>query len=247
MASGGSCIIDWGDNTTSSVTLTADGWKATTHTYSPYVGNRIITIEVLSGSIGLGYYGANNTIVGQDSYNKLSVEKIEIGDNVDSYGRNAFNGFLNMKSISIPITCNAMDTGNDAGLFGMAPSLQAVVFPSGEIGRQQNDKVFFAANGSPLLKYISIPKSMTHFGMSTFPRNLRKFIMYFLDNTSNSTYLYDCTSLTHYIVPGSYTSIPGDRCRASFIKKLIIPKTVTSIGATAFTYNNWCSEVHLLP
>ena len=113
LTSGSSCTIDWGDGNIT--TMTATGNK--THTYTQ-AGNYIIQIAVSSGSVRLGYWGANNTLVGTNQNNKLAVNKVEIGDNVIGLCRNAFYEFPNLKSVSIPTTCIQHDTGSDYAIFG---------------------------------------------------------------------------------------------------------------------------------
>lgn len=242
LTSGSSCTIDWGDGNITAMTTTGNK----THAYTQ-AGNYIIQIAVSSGSVRLGYWGANNTLVGTNYNNKLVVNKVEIGDGVIGLCRNTFYDFLNLKSVSIPITCIQHDTGSDYAMFG-DQSLTGIVFPSGTNG--QDTAIVGKDRESVIhLKYISIPKTMNGFRItSTNTRSLRKLI--FPSYTSSTTlqlYLYDTTLLTHFIVPGTYTTIPTDRCRSSLIKKLTIPATVTSISATAFRYNNFLEEIHLLP
>jgi len=66
-------------------------------------------------------------------------------------------------------------------------------------------------------------------------------------NTNLDAALYNASICTHYIAPGTYTTIPADTCRESIIKKLIIPETVTTINDTAFRYNGALKEVRMLP
>lgn len=242
----GSCVISWGDGESSTMTVTTTGNKSTKHRYTA-PGSYIIEIEVVSGSIRLGYWGANLTVMSSDFPTKMLLKKVEIGDGVIGLCRNTFDNLPFLKSVSIPITCINHDTGNDYAIFN-GQELTGIVFPAGTPG--QNTRI--VGNGGNMnahIKYISIPKSMNGFMMnSPYMRSLRKLIFY--DYSTSSTlqaYLYDASYCTHFIVPGTYTTITTDRCRASLIKNLIIPETVTSISATAFVYNGNLVEVHLLP
>lgn len=114
----GSFIIAWGDGDSQTVTKPKNSsFTETDHTYtSP--GDYVIEITVASGSsIRLGYAGANRTLVYTNGRSKLCVTKVEIGDGIVGLCRNTFNGFNRLKSVSIPTTCNAHDTGSDGGMF----------------------------------------------------------------------------------------------------------------------------------
>ena len=240
----GTCTysVDWGDGTVE--TSTAGNYSR--HQYeSP--GEYTIAIEVTAGTIRLGYYGSNHTIFSSSDNPKGFLKKIEIGDNVVGLCRNTFARFTALRSVSIPVTCVNHDTGSDISMFDAA-RLTGIVFPSGTPG--QNTKMIggiqrFLAS----LKYVSIPKTMNGFNWNgTYPQSLRKLIFpTYTVATTMYVYLYDVSRLTHFIVPGTYTTIPGDRCRASLIHKLTIPASVTTINATAFSYNGLLKEVHLLP
>ena len=241
--SGTTYTVDWGDNTDIDVVTT--GTQTPTHYYeSP--GKYVIRINVVYGKINLGYYGANHGLCYNSFPEKITVDKVEIGDGAQAFARQAFIDLIHMKSVSIPITCTGIDQTTSSTMFN-SYKLTGLVFPTGFVGR---DKMMFSSGTSPSLKYVSLPKSTTRFMMEAYPRNLRKFIMYSQEPTTithSGMHLYDCTSLTHFIVPGTYTTINGDTCRSSYIKKLIIPATVTSIAANAFAYNGMLEEIHLLP
>ena len=236
--------VDWGDGSTTTTT----GGLFSTHTYAA-AGDYIVTIEVTSGTIRLGYAGANNTLFQTDTPLQSTLKKVEIGANVIGLCRNTFYRFPNLQYVSIPTTCIDHDTGSDLGMFA-GPKLKAVVFPLGTPGQNT-----LMVGGRILswylnsLKYVSIPKTMTGCAFRTpYPMNLRKLIFPSYTTSVNlDAYLYDAKRLTQFIVPGSYTAIDKDRCRASLIRKLTIPASVTSIAATAFRHNGFLTEVHLLP
>ena len=243
-----SITVDWGDNTVETIsnTGTSGAGKTPTHTYTQS-GNYVITISV-TGTIHLGYYGSNNSIIDNDWKQRVTVNKIEIGNNVTKFARQPFAELYNLVSISIPTTLTEVDTSTDLYMFSRCYHLKGVVFPSGFVGREQK---WFNNNELSSLKYISVPKSMTKIQMGTYMRNLRKFTMYHLDVPATATNSYiilsDVASLTHFVVMGDYQRMGTDMCRASYIKKLFVPETVNYIGATAFVYNSFLEEIHLLP
>jgi len=128
----GAIVIDWGDGTIDTITNTTTGNKNKVHKYtSP--GDYIIEIEVTSGTIRLGYWGSNQSIIGTDVCCKCFVTKVEIGDGVIGLCRNTFDNLPFLKSVSIPITCINHDTGNDYAIFN-GQELTGIVFPAGTPG-----------------------------------------------------------------------------------------------------------------
>lgn len=238
--------INWNDGTVENYTVSGSGWASYSHVYTE-PGDYVITINVTSGEICLGYLYSNNSLLGAYPIWKSVVNKIEIGNRVVKLGRQPFNNFVNMKSISIPTTCTGLETTVDYTVFGDNESLLGVVFPSEMVGK---DRSIFNDRGLQCLKYVAVPKSMVRFQMGTYPYALRKLTLppqAPVDNTQLNVRLYDPGRITHFIVPGSYTSIQAETCRNSLIKKLTIPASVTSIGSSAFAYNNFLEEVHMLP
>lgn len=239
--------IDWGDGNTQQVSSNNTGnLQNTTHKYS-VPGDYVISIEVATGtSIRLGYQGSNHSVFSSDIKFGNCCTKVEIGSGVVGFCRNAFCNCYNMRSISIPVTCTDHDTGSDVGWFCGPSLLQGVVIPKNTPGINAN---VIGSGSNSHIKYFSVPRTMTGFRWnSTHPKQLRKIILpNYTTNTTLDLYMYDVQSLTHCIIPGTYTNITTDRVRSSLIRKLTIPATVTSIAATAFTYNNFCEEVHLLP
>ena len=239
--------INWGDGTVSQGLTTGTNQSASNckHTYTK-AGDYVIEVTVNSGGIRLGYWGANNTIVGTDMKYKLCVTRVEIGSGVIGLCRNVFYQFHNLKYVSIPITCcQNNDTGTDYSMFS-GINLTGIVLPS---GMQQKDYVIGRYGGSRdciRLRYLSIPKSM---GYTTTAEpqvhSLRKMILPSCSTlTINLGYAYN---LTHFVAPGTYTSIPINTCCCSQISSLTIPASVTSIANGAFNNNYKLTEVHLLP
>lgn len=239
----GSPIIHWGDGTSSSWTGAANTNTSMSHTYSKY-GDYVIEIEVTNGQISVfGRSGANSSILGNNRLCRY-VDKIEIGDNVTQLAKNTFKYMSNLRTVSFPITLLSLEDYDE--LTFPDSMLSCVVFPSSFTTTRY--RAMFGNKST--VKYISIPNSMHNFHMDTYPKNLRKLFVPSLEPASGTTMtvkLYDVPQLTHFVVMGTYENIQTDTCRASLIRKLYIPSTVTNIAATAFIYNDYLEEVHLYP
>lgn len=242
--------IDWGDgtavNTVNKTSTAAAGANSPKHTYQN-AGDYIIRVTVVSGELVLGPQGVNNNTLGDSFYDyyKNGVEtRIEIGNGVTKLGRQPFNRMRNLKAISIPITCNDMDTTTDIGMFAECCKLKGVVFPPGMIGR---DKSLFDSSVYSL-RYVSVPKTMSRFQIST-SRSLRKLTLppqSPVINSSLNVKMYNSGSLTHLIIPGTYTNIQDDTLEYSYITKLVIPESVTSLsGNMTFSHNEYLEELHM--
>ena len=243
----GSPTFYWGDGTSSSWNGTAGGQTGTDHVYS-MPGDYIIEIEVAEGETitYLGWNGANNSIFGGDNHKQMWLRKVEIGNNVTGLARNVFKRCANLESVSMPITLLTIQDYDESVFYRGALHNKGLVFPINFTTSRY--RAWFDTVCE--LKYVSIPKGMTSFSIPTYPPLLRKLTMYSLETSLNSTSnikIYDSYSLTHYILDGTYTTIVTDSCRATRIKKLYIPETVTSIAATAFAYNSYLEEIHLYP
>ena len=247
-----SISVDWGDETTPDVLSKAGtaGYMATPDHFYQTSGDYIIKVTVTTGSITLGYVGANSTIF-QDTnyayYIRPLTTKVEIGNGVTAFGRQPFGGFNSMKSVSIPTTCTGMDTGIDLTVFGECVSLKGVVFPSGMVGKDRN---LFGDN-LVLMRYVSVPKTMTRFQFGQAARALRKLTLPPLspvDNTQLNVKLYHTGSLTHLIIPGTYISLQDDTVHNAYIQKLTIPASVTTFNGNATLRDlRFMTELHMLP
>ena len=247
-----SVTVDWGDGTTpSTVTKTSTSWAQNWTPYHSYqsAGDYVIEITVNSGGgLYLGYVGANSSIIDDGWFNFHLVTKVEVGNGFTAIGRQPFRNMINLKSVSMPATCNSIDTGSDYAIFSGCINLKGFVFPSGIVGK---DKCFFPDNMMFNLKYVAVPKSMTRFQMGTYMLNLRKLTLPPQSPTTNTTlnlHLYHSGVLTHLIIPGTYVTINDNTLNSSYIKKLTIPASVITIGGTsAFGSNPYLSEIHMLP
>lgn len=236
--------IYWGDGEESVWNVGANTNGSMAHTYAA-PGKYVIEIEVLSGTISrLGRTAASSSLAGSNRIVASWVTKIEVGNNVTGIAQNFCKYMCNLETVSLPITVMSI-ADYDEQLFERS-ELQAIVFPINMTSNRYR-AMFLSDNN---LKYVAIPKGMHNFHMGTYPIHLRKFTMDSMEpyrGTSNTVKLYDVPTVTHFILGGTYTNIVTDTCRNSYVRKLFIPSSVTSIAATAFAYNYYLEEVHLYP
>lgn len=235
--------IYWGDNTEELWNKNAGTNTSISHTYSNN-GDYLIELEVIDGAISfLGRTGANNSLVGDDLRVCQWVKKIEIGNNVTGLAQNPFGCLKHLQTISMPTT---LITLNDYDEVAFPRSLKAIVFPMNFTTSRY--RAMFESYSST--RYISIPKGMNNLHINTYQHSLRKLTMYSLEpykGTSSTIRLYDCPSLTHFVVMGTYTTIVDDTIRASAVKKIFIPASVTTINGVTTFADNSLEEIHLYP
>ena len=72
--------------------------------------------------------------------------------------------------------------------------------------------------------------------------------MYSSTDTGASTVrLWYAKHLTHFIMPGVYTTFSSGAIAGSLIKKFTIPSTVTTVQTEVLMYNSFIEELHVLP
>ena len=196
-------VVDWGDGSASQ-TFSGTGDQNISHTYAE-VGEYTISLNPLSGTLGLGSNTSSYCVMGNTSFssntayrnmlkavevgkNVTSISKyafryccslasIVISEGVTSIGSNAFNNCYSLASIVIPESVTSI--GNDA--FNVCYSLASIVIPKGV--KSIGSNAFYSCYS---LASIVIPESVTSIG----------------------TYaLYGCSALTNVVIPGSIKSI----------------------------------------
>ena len=199
--------IDWGDGSATK-TLTGTGNKNTTHTYAS-IGDYVITLNVTSGTLGLGNNSSLYSVMGSTGNNGRvycnMLQKVEIGGGITSIGTYAFYYCHSLASIVIPNSITSI--GNYA--FRNCNSLASIVIPEGVTSIGNN--TFYNCYS---LSSINIPEGITSIGNNTF---------------------YYCYSLSSVVIPRSVTSIGSyafQQC--SSLSSIVIPNSVTSIGNSAF-------------
>ena len=251
--SSGSGTIYWGDGDTSAIT-SGTGYKRLSHTYAS-AGDYKIEIEITSGTFSAGYHGSWQNFIGgsangNNTYGRLngSVYKIEIGSGFTGFGRQPFSWNVNLESVSIPTNITGFnDTGGpDGGCLGTM-AMKGIVFPAGFQGKNNN---MFGNGGTGFnLRYISVPKSATIFGIkeTTTDLLLRKLTLPPQESAKPNIKLGYVRDLTHFVMPGTYNTLIDGTCEGSLIKKFTIPATVTTLQTDCLIYNYFLEELHILP
>ena len=241
----GTITIDWGDNTTSTVTGTSLTTQIRTlHNYTT-VGNYTITIHVVSGS--LSFYGTNtypllskqSSTINTNNYVYTNcVKNIRIGENVH-IGSYAFSNCPSLTIITIPSTVTSI--GNSA--FRHCYSLTSITIPSAVTSIGNN-----AFQNCYSLTSITIPSAATSIGTYVFQACYSLTSITILSTvTSIETYVFQgCSSLASVIIPSTVTSIGAfvfANCPS--LASVTIPSAVTSIGNSVFANCYGVAQYHI--
>lgn len=156
----GTITIDWGDNSTSTVTGTSlTSRKDTQHIYAS-TGDYTITIHVESGSwafYGTAVYSLLHNNSGTANVNRVysnCVQNVRIGADA-SIGSNAFYNCYSLASVTIP----SASIGSSA--FYNCYSLASLTIPSASIGSNAFCYCYSLAS-------LTIPSGVTSIGNSAF-------------------------------------------------------------------------------
>lgn len=196
-------VIDWGDGST---TETAFGKKAKiSHTYAN-IGNYIITLNVISGTLTLGDFATTYCVMGDTSTEAVycnMLQKVEIGNNTN-IGSYAFGSCRSLTSITIP---NTIINYINQFAFEFCSSLTSITIPNNVINLRYG--IF---SGCSSLASITVPNSVTSIDAYAFADCfLLASITIPNSITSISLYtFYSCYSLASFIIPNSVTSIDGN-------------------------------------
>lgn len=206
----GTITIDWGDNSTTTVTGTSlASRKATQHTF-PSLGDYTIAIRVDSGSCAI--FGAsarpllsrNNNTAAVNRPSAVCVKRVRIGSETN-IGDYAMYGCCSLKSVTIP--SSVTNIGNYAFQYCYS------------------------------LKSITIPNAVTSFGKLAFQycSSLTNMSMPSGITTLNQQTFQYCYSLTNITLPNGITYLSTNEfayCHA--LEKIAIPSGLTGIGTYAF-------------
>jgi hypothetical protein len=200
--------IDWGDGS-STETLSGNGNKNTSHTYAN-IGDYVITLEVISGTLVLGNDQSSCCIMGSTGNNGRvycnMLQKVEIGNSVTTIGIDAFAYCSSLASITIPDGVTSIN----GYAFACCSSLVNITIPNSvtTIGHH----IFYYCYS---LASITIPNSVT--------------------SISDTAFHY-CYSLASITIPNSVTSISDTAFYNCYsLASITIPNSVTSIGWDAFS------------
>ena len=261
----GTATVDWGDETTSTVTgSSASTIVSTQHIYSE-AGDYVISISsenkiVLKGD-GNTTILWNNTIYGLSSIvYQNSIKKIELGNNIQTLGNGALRGCRSIETITMPknvtsvgqyalYECNSLkclilssEMTNLGGSFSCI-SLQAISLP----------KDLNVSNGSNLggcdvLRRLTLPTAITTFSNSELmslkrlvnikiPSNIITIGNYFLSYANSLRY---CDFSKHTVVPtlgtGAFSSCPDDY-------KIVVPNSLYEDWIAANNWSNLSSHI----
>ena len=225
----GTTTIDWGDNTTSSVTGSSSVTLISTqHTYTN-AGDYVISIAG-TVSISFGGYSSSDALIGSNSAYQNSVQKIELG-NVYTIYNYAFKGFYSMTSITIPSTSNNIQS-MPTEVFSDCRSLKNIVIQNGT--QSIGDYAFSSCSS---LKRVIMPKGINSIQMGAFNGSSVSNIMIPNDNISMNNYMFNgCDLLKNVILPNSMTSIGSNLFSGNYsLSTVTIPNNVTSIESSAFS------------
>lgn len=227
----GTVTVDWGDNTSDSIT----GTSLTTQIRTPHsyltAGEYTITITVNSGEFA--FFGTNvYFIMSKNSSNPMAnrvyscaVKSVRIGNNA-SIGAYGLYG-TNIKSASLPSGINVFGVC----AFSQCVRLNSVVIPDGA--------TYLGANcfdGCNSLKLVAMPQSVITIKGSAF-KGCRSLDTVFLPNLSllNDYLFSECASLKSISIPQTVTKLSRYafyRCYA--LSSISIPQSVTAFGDYVF-------------
>ena len=217
------------------------------HTYSA-VGDYLITFARTSGTYQLGdidgaAYGG--FIVGGNgagvSLLKKCVYKIEIGDYVTGIGPHSFESCTYLKTISIPTSVIAFNASGRGNTF-LNSGVVCLVIPNGTTNL--NNTVI---NTSQALRFISIPKTVTSYGLVDGAVHGLLMITYPPVSALPGRVCYQMQGLQKACIPGTYTAVASNYIRQCHtLASFTIPASVTSIAQHAFTEMSNIKEYHFL-
>ena len=232
----GTVTIDWGDNSTNTVTGTSlTTKKATQHTYATK-GSYTITLTATSGSYGLigasgyGFFGSNTTVTSTSvlpasAVYSEAVKHIRLGNNV-SIQTYAFAYLVSVETITIPQ--NIVINSSGAYIFGYTYKIKHINMPSGTTGIGANYTFAYCSN----LKTVSLSYSLLNFGTSNAFYYCRQLLRVTIPPQVQVIYDYAfnyCRSLKRVVIPYGVTTIKGNAFSYSGLEEVAIPSSVNLI------------------
>lgn len=228
-------VIDWGDGSAKE-SISRSGNISQYHTY-PSVGDYVISLDVVSGTMGLGQGSSSSCIMGFTNTTYTAERNVlrmaEVGNNasVSSY---AFKGCYLLKAVTL--SSNVTSIGSNA--FADCYFLSSIAIPDSvtTIGAS-------AFHYCYSLSSIEIPNSVTTIGMGIFRYCYTLASVTLPDRISSigESFFQDCYSLASIVLPDNITTIGSSafaKCYA--LASIVFPSNVRSIMSQAF---NNCSGV----
>lgn len=194
--------IDWGDGSDTQ-TLSGTGNVNTSHTYTE-IGDYIINLEVINGTLGLGHNTYTYCVMGPTSNNGRvycnMLQKVEIGNSVTRISGQSFYQCHSLVNITIPNSVTSMENQP----FSSCHSLTSIIFPD-SIGHLKG----YEFRQCYSLKSVIVPNSVTSIG-SSMCYNCFSLASVTIPNsvaTIKSKTFYDCYGMAFYDFT-SHTSVP---------------------------------------
>lgn len=210
-------VINWGDG--SSEESLAASSVTVEHTY-PAPGDYRITLEVISGNLGLGRTtGTKYNVMGQGS-NAASriysnrLRKVELGSSVKIDGQ-AFLCCTYLTSVTMPRVSYL------------------------------GDNSFYYCHR---LKFLTVPDSASYIGEYIFQNNRQLTAVSLTKAVKVNSYpFYGCTSLQVICLPETQTAVPTQFTYAcDLFKSVVLPDSITSMSSQCF-YNNFSMTKIFIP
>lgn len=211
-----------------------------------------------SGSISVPETVTNNgteysvTKIGSCAFQGSAVTSVSTPEGIISIDYNAFKGCQNLESVTLPESLTTL--GSHA--FSSCKSLKAIKIPS--VVTTIPDRCF---SGCSSLESVTIPEGVTDIGGAAFsgcnlkaltlPESLEKIgSSAFCSNSSLKSvnipakvktigaWAFSYCGLTDLVIPEGVQTIDGSAFYGNSLQNLTLPSTITSIGNSAFCYNN---------
>ena len=230
--------IDWGDGSATE-TVSSNMYRYASHTYTKS-GKYIITLDAAEGcSLEFGDGNSTGSVMGTSSFNRCTIKKLEIGGDVSSIGRYAFNGCGALTDVKI---LDGVKYTSD-GVFKSCDSLVRVELPNSltSIGTSAFTSCYSLQN-------IKLPDSLTlidsnafqicPFTHIEFPSSVKTIKSYAFDNCTNMK-VYDFTK--HTAVPtlggtNTFNKIPAD-C------EIRVPAALVDEWKAATNWSTYASQI----
>lgn len=224
-------VIDWGDGSETQ-TLSGTGNKNTTHTYAE-IGEYTISLDPSSDCVlRLGHRSSSYCVLGHISTRQTvypnMLQAVEVGKNITSIDKGAFNSCYSLKSIVLPSSITSI--GENA--FEYCYSLVNIEIPDSVISIGD-----FAFSGCESLTSVVIPNNITSIGKCAF-RDCYSITSLEIPNGNISIgeeVFSGCSSLESVVIPDNTTTLVNREfyyCQS--LASVLIPEGVTSIGEYTF-------------
>ena len=190
--------------------------------------------------------------------NMSKIDTIVLPPSVHSLGTFAFANCTSLKSINLPVTQKTLPTSFLEG----CTSLESIELPEtlttintdafygctklANVNLHEGlEAIYQRAFYNCALTSVTIPSTMTSLGNGAFKSNPLTSVTWLPANcsigTDSDAPFYNCTDITSFTFGDQVEKIPAYLCKnMSKLEAVIIPKSVKSIGISAFMY---CSKL----